>query len=104
MKLYVKSILVSLVIAGIVAFTSQAAVAQKSNLIFYSSLTTAAQATLVKGIEKKFPDIKVQSITAGGVSLYQRFVAERSAWARAKSICFTSATRRAGTTSPKGAG
>ena len=78
MKLYVKSILVSLVIAGIVAFTSQAAVAQKSNLIFYSSLTTAAQATLVKGIEKKFPDIKVQSITAGGVSLYQRFVAERS--------------------------
>jgi len=51
----------------------------KSNLVFYSSLTTAAQATLVKAIEKKFPDIKVESITAGGVSLYQRFVAERIA-------------------------
>ncbi len=78
MKRSIKSILVILLIAGFVAFTSHAAVAQKANLIFYSSLTTAAQATLVKGIEKKFPDIKVQSITAGGVSLYQRFVAERS--------------------------
>ena len=78
MKRSIKSILVILLVAGFVAFTSHAAVAQKANLIFYSSLTTAAQATLVKGIEKKFPDIKVQSITAGGVSLYQRFVAERS--------------------------
>jgi iron(III) transport system substrate-binding protein len=60
-------------------FASQAVAAKKTNLIFYSSLTTAAQGTLVKAIEKKFPDIKVNSITAGGVSLYQRFVAERTA-------------------------
>ena len=59
--------------------THSAALAKKSNLIFYSSLSTGAQATLVKAIEKKFPDIKVESITAGGVSLYQRFVAERTA-------------------------
>ena len=67
---------------GFIAFAlcnSAAAVAKESNLIFYSSLSTAAQATLVKAIEKKFPDIKVESITAGGVSLYQRFVAERTA-------------------------
>ncbi len=73
-----KSILTGAVVAATVAFASQAAVAQNANLIFYSSLTTAAQATLVKAIEKKFPDIKVESITAGGVSLYQRFVAERT--------------------------
>ncbi|HAA91041.1 MAG: hypothetical protein CMM48_01215 [Rhodospirillaceae bacterium] len=60
-------------------FASHGAMAKKSNLIFYSSLTTAAQGTLVKAIEKKFPNIKVESITAGGVSLYQRFVAERTA-------------------------
>ena len=47
MKRSIKSILVILLIAGFVAFTSHAAVAQKANLIFYSSLTTAAQATLV---------------------------------------------------------
>ena len=58
-------------------FASHTAIAK--NLVFYSSLTTAAQGTLVKAIERKFPDIKVESITAGGVSLYQRFVAERTA-------------------------
>ncbi|MFP6869207.1 MAG: extracellular solute-binding protein [Nitrospinota bacterium] len=53
--------------------------ARTKKLIFYSSLTTAAQTTLVNAIEKKFPDVKVTWITAGGVSLYQRFVAERTA-------------------------
>jgi iron(III) transport system substrate-binding protein len=61
------------------ALAPQSARAQDANLVFYSSLTTAAQATLVQAIEKKFPDIKVESITAGGVSLYQRFVVERMA-------------------------
>ncbi len=78
MKLSRKSVLASLVIAGAVALTPHAVLAQDANLVFYSSLTTAAQATLVKAVEKKFPDIKVESITAGGVSLYQRFVAERT--------------------------
>ena len=55
MKFYVKSILVSLVVAGVVAFTSQAAVAQKSSLIFYSSLTTAAAGHIGEGHRKEIP-------------------------------------------------
>jgi iron(III) transport system substrate-binding protein len=66
-------------LAAAAFFASHSAMAKDANLVFYSSLTTAAQGTLVKAIERKFPDIKVESITAGGVSLYQRFVAERTA-------------------------
>lgn len=79
MKYLMKTFLVLLVIAVAGVIAPQSAGAKKSKLVFYSSLTTAAQATLVKAIEKKFPNIKVKSITAGGVSLYQRFVAERMA-------------------------
>ena len=100
MKRSIKSILVISLIAGFVAFTSHAAVAAKANLIFYSSLTTAAQATLDKAIQKKFPDIKIKSITAGGVSLYQRFVAERTAGKGKIDLLHFSYTP-AGTTSPR---
>ena len=79
MKFLIKATATSAAIAVAAFLAPQAALAKEANLIFYSSLTTAAQATLVKAIEKKFPDIKVESITAGGVSLYQRFVAERTA-------------------------
>ncbi len=79
MRLSIKAILAGSAMAATLALAPRAAVAKDANLIFYSSLTTAAQATLVKAIEKKFPDVKVESITAGGVSLYQRFVAERTA-------------------------
>jgi len=79
MKMFVKSTAAATVFAIGTFMASQATHAKDANLVFYSSLTTAAQATLVKAIEKKFPDIKVESITAGGVSLYQRFVAERTA-------------------------
>lgn len=79
MKVRMANIVAVSAIAAAAILGTQSAWAEKSKLIFYSSLTTAAQATLVKAIEKKFPDIKVESITAGGVSLYQRFVAERTA-------------------------
>ncbi len=78
MKYRLKSMLPVLAFAA-AALAPQSARAQDANLIFYSSLTTAAQGTLVAAIEKKFPDVKVESITAGGVSLYQRFVVERMA-------------------------
>jgi ABC-type Fe3+ transport system substrate-binding protein len=72
-------LLAASVFAVTTIFASQTAMAKDANLVFYSSLTTSAQATLNKAIEKQFPDIKIETITAGGVSLYQRFVAERMA-------------------------
>lgn len=79
MKFRPTKILVASALAVTAIFTSQSVMAKDANLVFYSSLTTAAQATLNKAIEKQFPDIKIETITAGGVSLYQRFVAERMA-------------------------
>ena len=69
MKFLVKATTAASAFAVAAFLAPQVALAKDANLIFYSSLTTAAQATLVKAIEKKFPDIKVESITAGGVSL-----------------------------------
>ena len=79
MKILDRATIVASAFAVAAILAPSVAHAKDTNLVFYSSLTTAAQATLVKAIEKKFPDVKVESITAGGVSLYQRFVAERTA-------------------------
>ena len=50
-----RSIIKAAAIAGIAFLMSQGTVAKAGDLVFYSSLTTAAQATLVKAIEKKIP-------------------------------------------------
>jgi iron(III) transport system substrate-binding protein len=71
-------VLLFLTLLLVVALSVPRAWAAKE-VLFYSSITTAGQRALVKGIEGAFSGLKVNWVRAGGVGMYHRFVTERMA-------------------------